>query len=346
MKINSDFFINDIKVYSKNVNTIFLYGTNVGLVNLLFENTLKIFEIDTNDPFSVSKIDGNEFKDNQSILYDNINTLSMFSNKRFILLDLMHISITKIIENIILEAIQETNNDSLLIIKCGSLKQGTFLKYFQNSKNSVLVPCFEEKIDTIHSEISRLFSKHKLNFNNEFIRNLTQKFSSDSLVNRMEMEKLDVFLSNNENVSEEMLLTLVSPNINLNLNKVIEYCSNGKISNALTYFENFYENQNTTITLLRMFVSHFKLIEKILLLAQNNTNLTNIVENLRPPIFFKQREFIIFQCNLWNLKLINVILKRLIKLEQKCKLNHFSEKVLIAQFILSTSVLAKNRIKT
>ena len=346
MKINSDFYIDNIKVNSKNVSIIFLYGTNIGLVNLLYEKTLEIFEIDTNDPFNVSKIDGKEFKDNQSILYDNINTLSMFSKKRCILLDLMHVSLTKIIENNILEAIQESNSDNLLIIKCGSLKQSSFLKYFQNSKNSILVPCFEEKINTIHSEMSRLFSKHKLNFNNEFIRNLSQRFSSDSLVNKMEIEKLDVFLSNNENISEEVLLMLVSTNNNLNLNKVIEYCSNGNISNALTYFENFYENQNTTITLLRMFVSHFKLIEKVLLLAQNNNDLTNIVENLRPPIFFKQKKFIILQCKLWNLKLINLILKRLIELEQKCKLNHFSEKFLMAQFILSTSVLAKNRIKT
>ena len=60
----------------------------------------------------------------------------------------------------------------------------------------------------------------------------------------------------------------------------------------------------------------------------------------------KKRDFIIFQCNLWNLKSINLILKRLIVLELKCKLNNISEKTLMSQFILSTSVLAKNRTKT
>ena len=70
----------------------------------------------------------NEFKDNPWILLDNINTLSIFSEKRFILLDLMHISITKSIENIILKAIEKENNNYLLLIKGGNLKQSSFYK--------------------------------------------------------------------------------------------------------------------------------------------------------------------------------------------------------------------------
>ena len=144
----------------------------------------------------------------------------------------------------------------------------------------------------------------------------------------MEIEKLDVFLTNNKNVTEEMIFTLISKNNEINLNIIIENCSNGNPSEALTAFENIYENQSTTITLIRMFVNHFKLIEKILLLFENNKNLENVIENIKPPIFFKKKEFIIFQCKVWNLKLINIILARLIELELKCKLNHFNQKKL------------------
>ena len=95
-----------------------------------------------------------------------------------------------------------------------------------------------------------------------------------------------------------------------------------------------------------MFFNHFKLIEKVLLLFENNKNLVNIIENIKPPIFFKKKEFVIFQCKVWNLKLINIILARLIELEIKCKLNHTIEKTLLSQFILSTSVLARNKINS
>ena len=103
MKIDPIFYENYLKNKFENINIIFLNGTNVGLINLTYERTLKILEIDINDPFNVSKIGSEEFRDNPSLLHDNINTLNVFSEKRFILLDLMHISINKSLEDIILE---------------------------------------------------------------------------------------------------------------------------------------------------------------------------------------------------------------------------------------------------
>ena len=78
MKIKSNFFENNLKTNSKNINIIFLYGTNVGLIDLLYKKTLEILEIDTNDPFNFSKIDGDNLKDNPASLFDNICTLVCF----------------------------------------------------------------------------------------------------------------------------------------------------------------------------------------------------------------------------------------------------------------------------
>ena len=345
MKINSDIYLKNLKTDFENINIIFLYGTNTGLIELLYKETSKLVGIDENDPFSVSRIDGEELKNNPSLLFDNINTINIFSQRRFIYLDLLYVSINKNLENIILEAVKK-NNNYLLLIKCGMLKQSTFLKYFQNNDNSILVPCYEEKSETIYSQISYIFSKHNLNFRDDFIKALTLKFNSDSLTNKMEIGKLDIFLSNNKDVTEEMILKVISKNEDVSLNKVIECCTNGNVSDALMYFENIYENKGTSISLIRMFVSHFKLIEKILLLFKTKKNLINVIENLRPPIFFKKKEFVIIQCKVWNLKLIKIILDRLIELELKCKLNNLTEKTLLSQFILSTSVLARNRINS
>ncbi len=346
MKIDPLFYENNLKNKLENINIIFLYGSNIGLINLIYKKTLEILEIDTNDPFNVSKINGDEFKEKPSILNDNINTLSIFSKKRLVLLDLMNISITKSLEDIILEAAKSGNINYLLLIKASNLKISSFIKYFQNHSNSILVPCYEEKTRNLHSKLSNLFFKHKITFKKEFINNLILNFSSDSLNNEMEIEKLDIFLTNNKNITEEMIFTLISKNNDINLNKVIENCSSGNPSEALISFENIYENQSTSIALIRMFVNHFKLIEKILLLFEDNRNLVNIIENIKPPIFFKKKDFVIFQCKLWNLKLINIILARLIELELKCKFNQTVEKTLLSQFILSTSVLARNRIRS
>ena len=116
-------------------------------------------------------------------------------------------------------------------------------------------------------------------------------------------------MTNNNKVTEEMIFKLISRNDDINLNKVIENCSNGNPSEALSYFENIYENQSTSIALIRMFVNKFKLIEKILIHFEDNKNLVNIIENIKPPIFFKNKDFVMFQCKVWNLKLVNIVIK-------------------------------------
>ena len=128
MKIKSDYLVENLKTKFNNINTIFLYGNNLGLVELLYKETLDVLQININDPFSVSKIGDERFKDRPTVLLDNINTLSMFSEKRFILLDIMNISITKNIENIILKAIEKETDNFVILIKAGNLKQKTFIK--------------------------------------------------------------------------------------------------------------------------------------------------------------------------------------------------------------------------
>ena len=85
-----------------------------------------------------------------------------------------------------------------------------------------------------------------------------------------------------------MIFSLISNNNDVNFDKIIESCSNGNSDNALSYFENIYDNQGSTIMLIRMFVNHFKLVEKILLVMQSGNNLVHLVDNIRPPIFFIQ----------------------------------------------------------
>ena len=129
MKIDPSFYESNLKNNLEKIKIIFLYGTNIGLVDLLFKRTLELLKIDANDPFRVSKIDGNEFKDNPTVLDDNINTLSIFSEKRFVLLDLMHISMNKGLENIILQTVKTENDNYLLLIKATNLKISSFLRH-------------------------------------------------------------------------------------------------------------------------------------------------------------------------------------------------------------------------
>ena len=347
MKVKSENFENYIKHNHQKNTVIFLYGPNFGLIELLYKNSLKLLNVNITDPFNVSKIDGNELKENPFILENNINTLNIFSEKKFILLDLLHITISKNIENIILNAVVKEDLDYILIIKAGNIgSQNKLVKHFEKSTTSILSACYEENSGKIKNDITNLFLKHNVFFSNDFILNLSAKFSSDSLSNKMEIEKLDSFLTNNKNVSENSLTKFITSSEDINLSQIVKSCLNGKTEASLFYLDKIYEKSYNNITLIRMFGKHFKTIEKILLLSQHRKNFSTSIDSFKPPIFFKDKPFFLYQCELWSLKKISFIQKRLIDLELKTKSGLYPEKTLLSQFILSVSVLAKKKAKT
>ena len=347
MKIKSDIFSEHIKNDIKQNKIIFLYGSNLGLIDLLYDKFITLLKIDTHDPFNVCKINGNEFKENPFILEHNINTLSIFSANKFILLDLSDISLNMNLENIILDAVTKENNNYLLIIKAGNISsQNKLIKYFEKSASSILTPCYEENVTKIENDISAIFKRHEISLSKNFISHLSSAFNADSLTNKMELEKLDTFLINNKNVTETALIKLIINNEDINLNKIINSCLNGETKECLFYFEKIYEKSNSNIILIRMFKKHFKTIEKILLLNQRGNSFLKAINSLRPPLFFKEKPFFLSQCKLWSFKKINLVQKRLIDLELKTKTGLYPEKTLFSQFILSSSVLAKQRVKT
>ena len=308
---------------------------------MLFHDTIKSLKIDENNPFLVSKIDGNELKENPTVLSDNLATITMFGEKKVILLNLLYTTITQTIERLISDNITQKDNDFVLIIKAGSLSsKSNLIKFLQTSSNCILVPCYDEELDKIKTKIDELFNKYNLVFSNDFMSNFYNKFSANSLVNQNEFEKLENFMFENKDISESLLLSFIASNEDINNKKIIDLCLSGKPKEALLYFNNIYDNSVSNIGIIRQFGNQLKLIEKLILLDKKGLSLRDAMNKIKPPIFFKNIPTITAQCKIWSLKKVAATQKNLIKLEINCKTSTYPEKTLISQFILSTSLLA------
>ena len=232
---------------------------------MLFQDTIKSLKIDENNPFLVSKIDGNELKENPTVLSDNLATITMFGEKKVILLNLLYTTITQTIEKLISDNITQKDNDFVLIIKAGSLSsKSNFIKFLQTSSNCILVPCYDEELDKIKIKIDELFNKYNLVFSNDFMSNFYNTFSANSLVNQNEFEKLENFMFENKDISESLLLSFMANNEDINNKKIIDLCLSGKPKEALLYFNNIYDNSVSNIGIVRQFGNQLKLIEKLI----------------------------------------------------------------------------------
>ncbi|MDB4239040.1 hypothetical protein N9835_01685 [Alphaproteobacteria bacterium] len=347
MKINSDHFLNSINNERIDYKFILFYGSNHGLVDLLFKTSLKKLSIDTNDPFIVSKLDTQNLIDNPSSLSEALSTYSLVSDKKTVLLDLCNYSLTKKIIDILISTLKLEINNYNLFIKADNLRtQSDLVKFVMNSKLGLLVPCYEETSISVKDKLLNIFNENNLQFNHMFISEMTSRFSSDTSINQMEFDKLKTFLINNDNVDQITLLNLINDNTDINVNKVAIHCASGDVNNALLFYEKAIQSAIPPIVVIRNILKYFKMIENILCLIINGDNIDHAMNSLKPPVFFKDKPHIVIQTKLWTIKKINLVKKRLIDSEIKCKSNIINDKLLIAQLILSISVIAKNSVKS
>ena len=346
MKVKSEDFINFVNNNSNNFNCILLYGPNLGLVNLLFNKIITELSIDVNNPFNVSKFYTQNLIDHPHILHDTITTFTMFSDKRIILLDLCNISPKKSVIDSIKTSLSSKVGDYLVIIKADNLgSMNELVKFTLNSRFGILVPCYEETVNQIKLELSSIIRENKYKFSDSFISDLSNKFSNDSSINKMEFDKLRNFFINNKKVTETKLLSLITDNTNVNLSKLLNFCALGDVKSALFFYDKTLDSSISPIVVIRTMVKHFKIIERVLCDIEDGKNIDDSINNIKPPIFFKDKPLFSNQSRLWSLPKINLVLKRLVDTEIKCKSGLFLDKLLGAQLILSTSVMAKNAIK-
>jgi DNA polymerase-3 subunit delta len=103
---------------------------------------------------------------------------------------------------------------------------------------------------------------------------------------------------------------------------IVNICLNGdkKKLNKILRENNF--SFEDFLILLKIFSKKIHRLLKIKILTALEKNLDQIFNQIRPPIFWKEKEDVKKQVRLWNEKKLNLIIKKINEIELNCKKNH------------------------
>nr|WP_225537003.1 hypothetical protein [Wolbachia endosymbiont of Mansonella ozzardi] len=162
----------------------------------------------------------------------------------------------------------------------------------------------------------------------EVIYHLQSYFNHSKLLIYSELEKLVLFLGERKDLKlDDVELCLsASSNDYVTLDNLCFAIANKdmasfiKISDTLILQENF-----SPIALIRIISNYFLRLENVLLSIQSGMSEQAAIDQLSPPLFFKQLQN--FKLHLKNFQLLELrrILERLIRLEVICKKTEYGD---------------------
>ncbi len=304
------------------------YGENLGLIN---DFKLKIK--DKNKNCKIIRFNEDEILKKNNLLINELVNASLFEESKIIFIDQAS---DKLIN--ILEEIEKIDTKKTIYLFSGILEKKSKLRsFFEKSKQYGLIPCYEDNEITIKNIIT---SKLK-GFKNLTTFNVNLIIDNSNL-NRIklnnELNKILTYFQNKE-LNTEKLEKLLNTKTNDDFNKLKnEALAGNKMGTNKMLCDTILDTEREFFYLNSINQRLSKLFE---INKNEPKNIEQAVNNLKPPIFWKEKANFIAQAKKWNKEKIKKMQQKTYDLELKIKSNSaINRNVLLKKLIIDICDLA------
>lgn len=311
----------------KNNITLF-YGENIGLKKEL-KDLIKF----NNKNKEIIKFLQDQILKNENILFNEINNISLFEREKIIIIDNAD---DKILET--LKEIEDKTYEIKIYIFSEILeKKSKIRNYFEKSKKYGIVPCYQDNEIGLKKIINNKLKGYEgLTPYNVNLIFENCDFDRSKLLN--EIEKIKIFFDKKkiESIDLQMLLNVKSSD-NFDYLKDEALVGNIKKTNKLLS-QTIIEAEKVMYYLNSINQRLDKLME---INQSGEKNLVGIIDNLKPPIFWKDKPKVIEQAKKWSLEKTKKMKEKTYNFEVFIKSNSIINKdLLVRKLIIDMCLLA------
>ena len=318
-------------ISSLNERFVLFYGENLGL-KLDLKKKIKETFVD----HEILNLNQEDLLNKSNSFYNEINSNSLFQKEKLIFIDQ---STDKIFE--ILEDIVEKNIDYKVFVFSDILEKKSKLRnYFEKSKVCAAVPCYEDNDISIKKIITNKLKGYK----GLTPRNLNLILENSGL-NRIklnnEIEKILTFFTNKV-IDDEILATLLDARINDDFNILRDEAFKGNKSKTNKLLTDTILEPEKYIFYLNIINNRLNKLYEITE-GDKNMNIEQQINQLKPPIFWKDKPNFVSQAQKWTKTKIKTIFDNTYNLELKIKTQSaLNQSILIKKLIVDICEMANS----
>ena len=311
-------------------NMFLFYGENQGLKKE-FKEKIRI----SNTKKEVLNLFQEELLKNKDLLLNELKTQSLFNEEKIFIINEAD---DKIIE-IISEIDKSINSEKIFIFSNILEKKSKLRNYFEKNKHHGVTACYADNEITIKRLISNKLSDFQ-GLTSNIVDIIVQNTGTDRNKINNEIDKIkSCFLD--KKIDSSKLISLLNLETNDDFNQLKDQAMNGnKVKTNKLLANTVFESENN-IYYLNLINQRINKLKEINELKKNNKDIEVIVNNLKPPVFWKDKPILIEQARKWNEEKISDVLKKTYNIELQIKSNPgISKDLLIKNLIVELCVNA------
>ena len=308
-------------------NLYLLYGKNEGLQNeVINEYFIKNFKGE------IIKYDEKEILNNNEVIIGEILNKSLFCEKRILIVSRATDKSVKIIE----EILEKNINDIKIIYKSGALEKRSKLRnIFEKNKLTVVIPFYEDDLRSLLTIINNFIRKNEIKISRESINLLIERANGSRETLNNELEKIYNYSLSNKNLQYDIVEKLTNLSENIDVNELVDqYLIKNTKHVTKILNENNYSDEDCILILRTILIKSKRLLG---IIEKNNEvkNIDEVITNVRPPVFWKDKERVKKQANNWDFKELRVKIYQISEIETLVKSNSKNSLNIVSNFMLN-----------
>ena len=312
--------------FKNKINYYLFYGENDGQKLDTIESNFKNFTKENTYKYSEKDI----LADTR-IFLENLYSKSFFEKEKLIIIS----DVTDKILGLVQENLKTKVDDIVIILIAKKLdKKSKIRNFFEKEKNLIIVPFYEDTSQTLLSIAKKILNENKLNLSQENLNLIIERSQGDRINLKNELKKIINFSKGKKKIELSDILKLTNLSENYSAGELVDNCLSKNKKRTLNIINENIPSSEDNILILRTFLNKLKRLRKLRLNLQQDSNIDQVINSFKPPIFWKDKNIIKQQIKIWELNDIENFIVDLNNTESLIKKNPQISNQIINNMIL------------
>ena len=319
------------KIFSEkdNFQSYLIYGPNEGLVREQ-ANRIKDKCLSTKK-YELINVSGKDLDANADFLYNAANTISMFHEKKLIIVSSLKDKHIEQIETLIASQPLKI----VLLLQTENLSKTSKLrKFYETNELCFALACYEDDIKSAMKTLDQFIIQNKIQLSSEVKNYILQNLSNDRMITLNELEKIKIYFNFDNNIDLEIVKELLNDASSNDLNKMNQTVMFGNAIKSSVIVNKLLTEGVSPIRLIRSLINYIIRVQSTKIEMKKGNSFDDAIKVLRPPVFWKDKDSFQKHCSIWPILAINKCLSNLLETEIACKLDSKLAKINCEKSIL------------
>jgi DNA polymerase III subunit delta len=331
-----------IKSPDPRLTAFLLYGSDAGLVSERGAALATLFAARDTPPGEIVRFADEDLDADPDRLAVELLTIPMFGGRKIV----RAASGRRINAASLRPLVEDSSLAGVLIVEAGNLKPDDSLRaLFEKSAKAAAIACFGDDTQDLDTVVREILGAAGLKISPPAKQLLISRLGADRALSRGEIEKLAIYASGKSEIDEDDVEAIVGDASEMAIDRIIHAAASGHSDRAAQELSRALEAGENAQMIIGAVQRHFQRLHRVRTSADRGQPIDAAIQQLRPPLHFKQKDAVAAQCRTWQTASLTRALDVTATTAKSARQTSTLEDVLAERLVLTLARLARESAK-